>query len=425
MQVMSKKQINKNKSDKITHTKKEKIAPSKIIVKKIYCKHGYDIKKKYHCLKCEAEKDIVSIINKIVDEKEGICIYDDSDNITISSEQIFICKNNHTWVKRLWYIKKGFWCAKCSNVAKLDIGTAHKVAKKRNGHCLSEEYVDCNSKLLWQCYLGHEWYASLNKVKNSKNWCPKCNINVGEEITRKILEILFNKKFIKIRPKWLNGLELDGYSEKLQLAFEYDGIQHTKFIKHFHRTEEEFQKRKEIDNLKDELCEKNDVILLRIPYHIGYDNIKNYIIELCDDNKIVIPNNIEINYEDFKDIYRPNEAKLRKIREIIESKEGTLLTDVYINNRISNIMIKCHKKHSWTTSGEIIKSGHWCPYCAKNKKHTIEEMQILADEKNGKCLSKTYINGHTKLLWECKKDHQWMAVPKSIIRGHWCPECNR
>ena len=398
---------------------------SKTITKKIYCKHGNDIKKDYKCSKCEAEKEIVSIINKIVDEKEGICVYNDSKNITICSEQQFTCKNNHTWIKSLWYIKKGLWCAKCSNVAKLDISVAQNIAKKRNGYCLSKEYVGNGSKLLWQCYLGHKWYASLNKIKNCNTWCPKCNINIGEEITRKIFEILFNEKFIKIRPKWLNGLELDGYSEKLQLAFEYDGIQHTKFVKYFHRTEENFQIRKNLDDLKDKLCKQYNVILFRIPYHIKYNDIKNYIVELCNNNNIVILNNIEINYNDFKDIYKPNEVKLHEIRDIIEIKGGMLLTDVYINSSINNIMIKCHKNHLWSTSYYMIKSGHWCPYCAKNKKHTIEEMHILADKQNGKCLSETYINCHTKLLWKCRKNHQWMAIPKSIIGGHWCRKCNR
>ncbi|MCP4898302.1 MAG: hypothetical protein GY906_15115, partial [bacterium] len=39
----------------------------------------------------------------------------------------------------------------------------------------------------------------------------------------------------------------------------------------------------------------------------------------------------------------------------------------------------------------------------------------------GKCLSDTYINTHTKLLWECKQGHQWEAKPSNIKSGRWCP----
>ncbi|MFH1788462.1 MAG: hypothetical protein ABH834_03685 [Candidatus Altiarchaeota archaeon] len=56
-------------------------------------------------------------------------------------------------------------------------------------------------------------------------------------------------------------------------------------------------------------------------------------------------------------------------------------------------------------------------------KLTIGDMQAIAKERGGKCLSKEYINNHTKLSWQCKKGHVWGAIPNSIKLGHWCPEC--
>jgi hypothetical protein len=50
-------------------------------------------------------------------------------------------------------------------------------------------------------------------------------------------------------------------------------------------------------------------------------------------------------------------------------------------------------------------------------------MHELALERGGKCLSTTYLNNRTKLLWECVKGHQWWARSGNIIRGQWCPEC--
>ena len=54
----------------------------------------------------------------------------------------------------------------------------------------------------------------------------------------------------------------------------------------------------------------------------------------------------------------------------------------------------------------------------------IGEMKRLAASKNGKCLSKNYINSKTKLLWQCEKGHKWEAIPSSIKVGTWCPKCS-
>jgi len=57
------------------------------------------------------------------------------------------------------------------------------------------------------------------------------------------------------------------------------------------------------------------------------------------------------------------------------------------------------------------------------KKYTIEYFQDLALKKNGKCLSKEYINGKTKIEFQCFCGHVWIAEPRHIIEGRWCPKC--
>jgi thiol-disulfide isomerase/thioredoxin len=58
-----------------------------------------------------------------------------------------------------------------------------------------------------------------------------------------------------------------------------------------------------------------------------------------------------------------------------------------------------------------------------SKKLTIEEMQKIAKERGGVCLSNQYVNTATKLRWRCKEGHIWEATPDPIKRGHWCPKC--
>ena len=391
------------------------------------CKRGHlwkrswrDTKPGNWCTRCEREKPLISKINKMVESKCGTVIY--KSPVSIHVCQIFICKHDHMWKTTCKKVLEGSWCRECRNEATLEV--ARNVAKRKLGHCLSEKYIGADKPLLWECYYGHTWKTRLLAVKNANTWCPKCKINIGEEITRRMFEILLNENFVKVKPKWLQGLELDGFSEKLKLAWEYDGEQHYKFIKFFHRTQQHYEYRLGKDKLKTKLCEENNVILIRVPYYVGYDDLSDYIVKQCVDKNINVPNSeIKIDYRDFTDIYKLNDLKLQKLRTLIEQKNGKLRTDYYISNN-GNIEVECDNNHKWTTTGHKIKSGYWCPDCVQKRKHTIEEMQSFAIKKNGKCLSKEYVNNSTKLSWECDLGHQWKAVPKTILNGHWCPKYN-
>ena len=56
-------------------------------------------------------------------------------------------------------------------------------------------------------------------------------------------------------------------------------------------------------------------------------------------------------------------------------------------------------------------------------KLTIEEMQEIAKSLGGKCLSKKYVSGKSKLEWECAEEHRWNAKPTYVKGGTWCPIC--
>ena len=122
--------------------------------------------------------------------------------------------------------------------------------------------------------------SGIHRVKSQ-------GVNKSEEKTRLIFERLFGVKFTKDRPDFLkrsNGrnLELDGYNKEMRLAFEYDGIQHYKFVPYFHRTYDNFIKQQERDREKDQMCRENGITLIRIPYFVT--DIENYILDNLKQN---------------------------------------------------------------------------------------------------------------------------------------------
>ena len=94
-------------------------------------------------------------------------------------------KNNHTKLK--WEcseghrfsttpkdVKNGVWCPRCSGVARGDIDSMKRLARRRGGKCLSKRYVNQKTKLKWECGRGHQWMATPSNVKNRGSWCPAC-----------------------------------------------------------------------------------------------------------------------------------------------------------------------------------------------------------------------------------------------------------
>jgi hypothetical protein len=86
------------------------------------------------------------------------------------------------------------------------------------------------TRLVLRCANGHEWQADASNLLYAESWCPEC-LNKGERIVHAIFETTFGGNFPKSRPEWLvsnkgRRLELDGYNEQRQLAFEYQGPHH-------------------------------------------------------------------------------------------------------------------------------------------------------------------------------------------------------
>ena len=58
-------------------------------------------------------------------------------------------------------------CRAPLKMKKLTLDIAKAIAFKNNGKCLSEEYINNATSMLWECNNGHQWQARLANIKNS------------------------------------------------------------------------------------------------------------------------------------------------------------------------------------------------------------------------------------------------------------------
>jgi hypothetical protein len=141
--------------------------------------------KKTWCVECAGKKklDGIKMAQEIAKLKKGKCLSIEYKNST-NQKLLWECEKGHQWYASLNQIKdKKTWCKKCAGLEKLTIEIAKEEAKKRNGECLSEEYFGVKQKLIWKCKCGHQWEATLNNIKNRHSWCPECfqkNITIND-----------------------------------------------------------------------------------------------------------------------------------------------------------------------------------------------------------------------------------------------------
>lgn len=388
------------------------------------CKEGHEwtatpgnIKSEKWCPVCANHVPLtIGAMQKIAEARGGNCLSDKYKNARTNLH--WRCKEGHEWEATPDNVKHGQWCPVCSGNTRLTIEEMQKIAKSRGGTCISTVYKNARTNLRWRCKEGHEWDAVPDRIKR-ESWCPVCADKVSERICRKLFEYIFDEKFPCKKPAWLRKLELDGYSETLGIAFEYNGAQHYKPVGLFHRNRT-LDKQIESDKLKKRLCEEYGIKLIEIPYTVQHEDMFDYIVQICKQQGIQVPAKEKVDYR-LLDAYSPHH--LYKMQVLAESKGGVCVSKNYIDSQ-TKLRWRCKKGHDWEAMPNHIKNGTWCPVCSGKARLTIDEMQKIAESHGGTCISGKYNDCFTKLWWRCKKGHKWEATPDKIKRGSWCPICS-
>lgn len=112
----------------------------------------------------------------------------------------------------------------------------------------------------------------------------------GEAACAKALEKFYGKPFPRVKPAWLvnpktkRRLELDCYNKELGIALEYQGEHHYD-PRAFGQGEEGLRKRVELDDLKYELCVKQNIYLITVPCTVPHHDIEGYVYHYLPENR--------------------------------------------------------------------------------------------------------------------------------------------
>jgi hypothetical protein len=269
--------------------------------------------------------------------------------------------------------------------------------------------------------------------------CKHCTNNLGEEICRKVLEKIFDKKFPTKRPKWLKTslskkpMELDGYCEEIKLAFEHQGLQHYKEISFFHGEEgksNSFSSQIARDKAKKEICKKMGIKVLyfREAWKLkDKDNIyvKNYFLKELEKEKIPIRKglNLELSFNLPRLGIRYD--KLNRVKEQLKKMNLGINSNSYlgVTHLYPIYCLEC--AHRWQSDLSNIFRREGCPLCLGNRRTLTTETakELLRKKLNVKLISE-FKGAREKVLVRCSKGHELKAVFCSIEKWQsGCPKC--
>ncbi len=134
-------------------------------------------------------------------------------------------------------------------------------------------------------YKEDESYEISKNYYIQKSHTPKRKpiLKKNEKECKRILEKILNVEFKSVRPDFLKNpktkknLELDMYNEDLQLALEYQGVQHRKYSPYFHKKYTDFLLQLERDKFKKEICRQKNIKLICVPDNIKFNKLEYYI----------------------------------------------------------------------------------------------------------------------------------------------------
>lgn len=138
------------------------------------------------CPKCGgSEKLTIEEMKQIAKKNGGKCL--SNKYINAQTKLKWQCEKRHIWEATPNDIKNGTWCRKCAGCEKSTIKKMQQIAKKNGGKCLSNEYINAHTKLKWQCEFGHVWVTMPLNIKKG-TWCPKCSHKIAGEKRKLTIE---------------------------------------------------------------------------------------------------------------------------------------------------------------------------------------------------------------------------------------------
>lgn len=184
------------------------------------------------------------------------------------------------------------------------------------------EYTGYRNRISCECKIcGNKWNPRAHALIRGSG-CPNCNSSKGNKLLEDILiKNNFNHKkeisFEELKQRRFDNSVLNQF-DIVKCLFEYDGSQHFE-TNDYYGGNDEFERCKQSDNIKNTFCINSNIPLLRIPYIYDAvkdaDKIEKIILDFIETNKV--PKDIldfyrQYDFSNYVDCVNEIEKKIKK-----------------------------------------------------------------------------------------------------------------
>lgn len=307
-----------------------------------------------------------------------------------------------------------------------------KIASQKGGHCLSNEYINMKTALLWKCGQGHVFKKTFDSIKNKNSWCTSCTkVKVAKKRRKYTLEQM--KKFASQKGGECLSTEFKNTNNKLRWNCRNGHIWEASYEtvkKHWCGRCAGNTKKTMEDIYK--IANKLNLECLSTKYV----NAKEKMIWKCYKGHVFYKMLDHLQRgSGCPDCYEEVRGEKRRVYTIedacreAEKVGGNCLSREYKNYN-DKLEWECVNGHKFDMKFGHVKDGHWCRICgyekiAKSRRsYTIEDMREIASKYGGECLSIKYHSINKKLKWKCSNGHEFEKSYGHISRGQWCSVCS-
>lgn len=302
----------------------------------------------------------------IAEARGGLCLSKSYEGS--KSKLRWRCANRHEWEAVASSVKTGTWCRQCAaeataNKRRTPLAEIQELAKSKGGECLAHEYLgNKDDKLKWRCSKGHEWQATLGKIRNDGSWCPICarlNRSLTLEDMQKLarakggecLSESYQGQDIKLR--WRCGIGHEW--EAIPSHIRNQGCWCPKCARRARLTIDEMQ---------------------TLAQSMGGECLSEVIVNALT----------KLNW------------RCAEGHEW-EAKPNDILSGHWCR--------KCGAESR-----------------AARQRMPMDEIKSLAHSRGGECLSEKYDDSEVNLRWRCARGHEWEANLRNVKHNKsWCPIC--
>ena len=384
------------------------------------------------------------------------------EEITYGSHQNiwWICNKGHSYRTLLNNRRKGSGCPYCSNQKLLrgynDLVTlypeyAREFDEDKNKCKASDVLATSPKRYWWLANCGHSWITNVRHRTIEGTGCPICANEMKVSFEELAILYYLKKHFTNIKgsykPAWMEGFELDIYIPNIKLGIEYDGQQWHKNI--------------ERDLLKNKICNKNSIQLIRVrEKECKKLNDKSICFKLEENNKVWLEKaihfiieyinvnydeniniDIDINRDEFEITKLKIIAKKKRSLESINTeilkewnykKNGNLKPNMFTRSSAKKVWWVCSEGHEWFASISNRVKGRKCPYCANKKVlkgyndlATCNPNILTTWDYNKNSIKPDEITyGFSKKVWlKCSKGHSYQTYVNNKNTKKDCPYC--